>query len=155
MRPEYAANPLPHLIFQPPGRERLLAPDHLTDRSNDPSLGHPPKRADPEGCRMAWIYLLIAGLLEIGWAIGLKYTEGFSRLWPSVLTIAAMIFSLTFLGLALKTLPVGTAYAVWTGIGAIGTVTFGIWLFGEPATAARLACIGLILAGIVGLKLVT
>ena len=104
---------------------------------------------------MAWFYLFIAGLLEVGWAIGLKYTEGFSRLWPSILTIAAMIFSLAFLGLALKVLPVGTAYAVWTGIGAVGTVILGIYLFNEPATAARLACIGLILAGIVGLKLVT
>ena len=104
---------------------------------------------------MAWIYLLIAGLLEIGWAIGLKYTDGFSRLWPSVWTIAAMIFSLAFLGLALKALPVGTAYAVWTGIGAVGTVILGIYLFNEPATAARLACIGLILSGIIGLKLVT
>jgi quaternary ammonium compound-resistance protein SugE len=104
---------------------------------------------------VAWFYLLIAGLLEVGWAIGLKYTEGFSRLWPSILTIAAMIFSLAFLGLALKVLPVGTAYAVWTGIGAVGTVILGIYLFNEPATAARLACIGLILAGIVGLKLVT
>ena len=104
---------------------------------------------------MAWFYLLIAGLLEVGWAIGLKYTEGFSRLWPSILTIAAMIFSLAFLGFALKVLPVGTAYAVWTGIGAVGTVILGIYLFNEPATAARLACIGLILAGIVGLKLVT
>jgi quaternary ammonium compound-resistance protein SugE len=104
---------------------------------------------------MAWTYLLVAGLLEIGWAIGLKYTEGFSRLWPSVATVAAMILSLGFLALALKELPVGTAYAVWTGIGAVGTVILGIYLFGEPATAARLACIGLILAGIVGLKLVT
>ena len=104
---------------------------------------------------MAWTYLLIAGLFEVGWAIGLKYTEGFSRLWPSLATVAAMILSLGFLGLALKALPVGTAYAVWTGIGAIGTVTLGIYLFGEPANAARLACIGLILAGIVGLKLVT
>lgn len=104
---------------------------------------------------MAWTYLLIAGLLEVGWAIGLKYTEGFSRLWPSVATIAAMILSLAFLGLALKTLPVGTAYAVWTGIGAIGTVILGIVLFAEPATALRLGCVGLILAGIVGLKLVT
>ena len=102
---------------------------------------------------MAWLYLLIAGLLEIGWAIGLKYTEGFSRLWPSLATIAAMIFSLGFLGLALKTLPVGTAYAVWTGIGAVGTAALGIYLFAEPATAMRLACIGLIVAGIVGLKL--
>ena len=103
---------------------------------------------------MAWTYLLIAGLLEMGWAIGLKYTEGFSRLWPSVATIAAMILSMGFLGLALKTLPVGTAYAVWTGIGAAGTAILGISLFGEPATVARLACIGLIVAGVIGLKLV-
>jgi quaternary ammonium compound-resistance protein SugE len=104
---------------------------------------------------VAWLYLLVAGLLEIAWAIGLKYTEGFSRLWPSIATVAAMIFSLAFLGLALKTLPVGTAYAVWTGIGAVGTVALGIYLFNEPATLVRLACIGLILSGIVGLKLVT
>ena len=103
---------------------------------------------------MAWLYLLVAGLLEICWAIGLKYTEGFTRLWPSVLTIGAMILSLGFLGLALKTLPVGTAYAVWTGIGAVGTVILGIVLFAEPATAVRLGCIGLILAGIIGLKFV-
>ncbi len=104
---------------------------------------------------MAWTYLLIAGLFEIGWAIGLKYTEGFSRFWPSVGTVLAMIVSLAFLGLALKTLPVGTAYAVWTGIGAIGTVILGIVLFAEPATALRLGCVGLILSGIIGLKLVT
>jgi quaternary ammonium compound-resistance protein SugE len=104
---------------------------------------------------MAWIYLLIAGLFEVAWAIGLKYTDGFSRLWPSVGTIASMIISLGLLGLALKSLPVGTAYAVWTGIGAIGTAALGIYLFQEPATALRLASIGLILAGIVGLKLVT
>jgi quaternary ammonium compound-resistance protein SugE len=104
---------------------------------------------------MAWLYLFIAGLLEIGWAIGLKYTEGFSRLVPSLLTVASMIVSLAMLGLALKTLPVGTAYAVWTGIGAVGTAALGIYLFGDPATVARLACIGLIVAGIVGLKLVT
>ena len=104
---------------------------------------------------MAWIYLLIAGLLETGWAIGLKYTEGFSRLWPSVATVAAMAVSFLFLSLALKTLPVGTGYAVWTGIGAVGTVILGIVLFGEPATLARLACVGLIVAGIVGLKLVS
>jgi quaternary ammonium compound-resistance protein SugE len=102
---------------------------------------------------MAWFYLLIAGLLEVGWAIGLKYTEGFSRLWPSLGTIAAMILSLGFLGLALKTLPVGTAYAVWTGVGAVGTAALGIYLFAEPANAMRLACIGLIVAGIAGLKL--
>jgi len=104
---------------------------------------------------MAWFYLLIAGLLEVGWAIGLKYTEGFSRLWPSLATIAAMILSLGFLGLALKTLPVGTAYAIWTGVGAVGTAILGIYLFAEPANAMRLACIALIVSGIVGLKLVS
>src|SRR3954463_698669 len=102
---------------------------------------------------MAWLFLLIAGLCEPAWAIGLKYTEGFSRLLPTIGTLAAMVASIGFLGLALKSLPVGTAYAVWTGIGAIGTVILGISPFGEPATAARLGCIGLILAGIIGLKL--
>jgi quaternary ammonium compound-resistance protein SugE len=97
---------------------------------------------------------LVAGLLEIGWAIGLKYTEGFTRLAPSVLTLACMAASMALLGLALKNLPVGTAYAVWTGIGTVGTAILGIYLFGEPATALRLACIGLIVAGILGLKLV-
>ena len=104
---------------------------------------------------MAWVILFVAGLLEIGWAIGLKYTEGFSKLVPSVLTAGAMVLSIVLLGWALKTLPVGTAYAVWTGIGAVGTAALGIYLFGEPATAARLASIGLIVAGIAGLKLVT
>jgi quaternary ammonium compound-resistance protein SugE len=104
---------------------------------------------------MAWLVLVAAGLLEIGWAIGLKYTEGFTRLLPSVLTLAAMAGSIILLGLALKSLPIGTAYAVWTGIGAVGTALLGIALFGEPATAARLASIGLIVAGIIGLKLVT
>jgi quaternary ammonium compound-resistance protein SugE len=104
---------------------------------------------------MAWIYLFLAGLLEIGWAIGLKYTEGFTRILPTVLTVSSMILSLVLLGVALKALPVGTAYAVWTGIGATGTALLGIWLFGEPATALRLSCIGLILAGIVGLKFAT
>ena len=104
---------------------------------------------------MAWFYLLIAGLLEVGWAIGLKYTEGFSRLWPSLATIAAMILSLGFLGLALKTLPVGTAYAVWTGIGAAGTAILGIALLGESASPIRILCIVLILAGVIGLKLVS
>ena len=102
---------------------------------------------------MAWIILLAAGLFEIGWAVGLKYTEGFTRPLPTVLTVASMIVSLALLGLALKTLPLGTAYAVWTGIGTVGTVLLGILLFGEAATAIRLACVGLILAGIVGLKL--
>jgi len=104
---------------------------------------------------MAWFILVIAGLLEIGWAIGLKYTDGFTRLVPSVLTLAAMVLSVVLLGLALKTLPVGTAYAVWTGIGAVGTAVLGIVLMGDPATAARLGSIGLIVAGIIGLKLVT
>ena len=104
---------------------------------------------------MAWLFLFFAGLFECAWAVGLKYTEGFTRLLPSILTIAAMIFSLALLGLALKTLPVGTAYAVWTGIGAVGTAALGIYLFGEPANTARLASIGMIVAGIVGLKLVT
>lgn len=103
---------------------------------------------------MAWVYLAIAGLFEVGWAIGLKYTQGFTRLVPTTLTLASMVVSLGLLGLALKSLPVGTAYAVWTGIGTLGTATLGIMLFGEPAHAMRLACIGLIVAGIVGLKLV-
>ena len=102
---------------------------------------------------MPWIILFIAGLFEVAWAIGLKYTEGFTRLWPSVGTLAAMGVSVVLLGLAMRTLPVGTAYAVWTGIGAVGTVILGIVLFAEPATAARLACVGLIVAGILGLKL--
>jgi quaternary ammonium compound-resistance protein SugE len=104
---------------------------------------------------MPWIILVLAGLFEIGWAIGLKYTEGFTRLWPSVWTVAAMIVSLGLLGLAMKSLPVGTSYAVWVGVGAVGTAILGVWLLGEPATAGRLACIGLIVAGIVGLKVVS
>jgi quaternary ammonium compound-resistance protein SugE len=102
---------------------------------------------------MAWIWLGLAGLLEIGWAIGLKYTDGFTRLVPSVLTGVSMVASVLLLGLALKTLPVGTGYAVWTGIGTVGTAILGIHLFGEPATAMRLVCIGLIVSGILGLKL--
>lgn len=104
---------------------------------------------------MAWFLLVIAGLLEIGWAIGLKYTEGFTRLIPSVLTITAMVASMGLLGLAVRTLPLGTAYAVWTGIGTVGSVILGIVLFGEPATVVRIVCILLIVAGIVGLKLVS
>ena len=104
---------------------------------------------------MVWFTLVVAGLLEIGWAIGLKYTDGFSRPMPTVLTLACMAASVGLLGLALKTLPVGTAYAIWTGIGAVGTAILGIALFGDPATPARLACIALIVAGIVGLKLAT
>jgi quaternary ammonium compound-resistance protein SugE len=104
---------------------------------------------------VAWIVLFVAGLCEIGWAVGLKYTEGFTRLWPSLGTVAAMVVSVVLLGLALKALPLGTAYAVWTGIGAVGTALLGIYLFNEPRDALRLACIALIVAGIVGLKLVT
>ena len=104
---------------------------------------------------MAWVVLVVAGQFEVPWAIGLKYTDGFTRLWPSVGTVAAMVASVVLLAWAMKTLPVGTAYAVWTGIGAVGTVILGIALFGEAATFARLACVGLIVAGIVGLKLVT
>ena len=102
---------------------------------------------------MSWLILFVAGLFEVAWAIGLKYTEGFTRFWPSVGTLSAMVVSIGLLGVAMRTLPVGTAYAVWTGIGAVGTVALGMALFGEAATVARLACIGLILAGIVGLKL--
>ncbi len=104
---------------------------------------------------MAWIILLVAGLFEVGWAVGLKYTEGFTRLWPTVGTGVSMVLSMTLLGLALKTLPLGTAYAIWTGIGAIGTALFGILVLKEPATAARLVCLCLIVAGILGLKLFT
>ncbi len=104
---------------------------------------------------MAWLILFAAGLFEVGWAVGLKYTEGFTRLIPTLLTVACMGISLGLLGLALRTLPLGTAYAVWTGVGTVGTAIAGIILFAEPAEALRLACIGLIVAGIVGLKLVT
>lgn len=104
---------------------------------------------------MAWVLLIVAGLLEVGWAIGLKYTEGFTRLWPSVLTMAAMVASVVLLGIAMKSLPVGTSYAVWVGVGAVGTALLGIALFGEPASVGRFVSLGLIVAGIVGLKLAT
>ena len=102
---------------------------------------------------MAWTLLIIAGLFEIGWAVGLKYTEGFTRLWPSIWTITAMVISVYLLAIAVRTLPIGTGYAVWTGVGAAGTAILGILLFNEGASAMRLASIGLIVAGIVGLKL--
>lgn len=102
---------------------------------------------------MTWVILFVAGLFEIGWAVGLKYTDGFTRLWPTVGTAVALLASMSLLGLALRTLPLGTAYAVWTGIGSVGTAILGIILFREPATAMRLVCIGLIVVGIVGLKL--
>jgi quaternary ammonium compound-resistance protein SugE len=104
---------------------------------------------------MAWMILILAGLFETGWAIGLKYTEGFTRFWPTVWTVFAMIVSLFLLGIAMRTLPVGTAYSVWVGVGAVGTVALGIALLEEPANAARLASVGLIIAGIIGLKLAT
>lgn len=104
---------------------------------------------------MAWMQLLLAGLLEVGWAIGLKYTEGFTRLWPSVATVAAMAGSFVLLAQALRALPIGTAYAVWTGIGASGTAVLGILLFDESQAPLRLACLGLIVIGIVGLRLST
>ena len=104
---------------------------------------------------MAWLLLLAAGLLEIVWAVGLKYTEGFTRLWPSVVTVAAMVLSMVLLGLSVRTLPLGTAYAAWTGIGTVGTVLMGIALFGDSASLMRLFCVLLIVSGIVGLKLIT
>jgi quaternary ammonium compound-resistance protein SugE len=104
---------------------------------------------------MHWSILVLAGLLEVGWAIGLKYTEGFTRLWPSLATIAAMVISLGLLGIAMKSLPVGTAYAVWVGVGAVGTVILGIVLFDEPMNALRIGSVALIVAGLVGLKLAT
>lgn len=102
---------------------------------------------------MSWLILFLAGLMEIVWAVGLKYTQGFSRLVPSVVTLGAMVVSVVLLGIAMKTIPVGTAYAAWTGIGIAGTVLLGALLLGEPLTAARLFCVGLIAAGIVGLKM--
>ena len=104
---------------------------------------------------MAWVILVAAGLFEVGWAIGLKYTEGFTRLWPTIGTILAIIISLWLLGIAMKSLPVGTAYSIWVGVGAVGTVILGIVLFDEPANAARLASVALIIAGVIGLKLAT
>ena len=102
---------------------------------------------------MPWVYLVIAGLLEIGWAVGLKHVDGWTKFWPSVITIALMVVSLAFLSLAMRSLPMGTAYAVWTGIGAVGTVLVGICFFDEPRTAVQLASIAFIIVGLVGLKL--
>lgn len=104
---------------------------------------------------MAWMILVLAGLFEVGWAIGLKYTEGFTRPWPTAATLAAMLASVVLLGIAMKSLPVGTAYAVWVGVGAVGTAILGILLFAEPANAGRLISLALIVMGIVGLKLAT
>lgn len=104
---------------------------------------------------MPWLWLIVAGLLEIAWAVGLKYTDGFARLWPSVVTVTLMLASFWCLAQAVKGLPLGTSYAIWTGIGAVGTAVAGSLLFKEPATAARLVCMVLIVAGIAGLKLTT
>lgn len=104
---------------------------------------------------MAWVVLVLAGLFEVGWAIGLKYTEGFTRLWPTLWTVSTMIISLWLLGVAMRSLPVGTAYSIWVGVGAVGTVVLGIVLLGEPANTARLLSVALIIAGIIGLKLAT
>jgi len=102
---------------------------------------------------MPWVILIVAALFEVGWAIGLKFTDGFTRLWPSVWTAAAIVASMILLAVAARTLPIGTAYAMWTGIGAAGTAVLGMWLFGEPATAGRLVSLALVVAGVVGLKL--
>lgn len=104
---------------------------------------------------MAWLLLVVAGLFEVGWAIGLKYTDGFTRLWPTIGTVLAMVVSLGLLGIAMKSLPVGTSYAVWVGVGAVGTAVLGIVLLGEVVNAGRLVSLGLIIAGIVGLKIAT
>ncbi len=104
---------------------------------------------------MAWLVLIVAGLFEVGWAVGLKYTDGFTRFWPTIGTVVSMVISLGLLGLALRSLPLGTAYAVWTGVGTVGTALLGMALFHESATVSRLACIGLIVCGIAGLKIVT
>jgi quaternary ammonium compound-resistance protein SugE len=104
---------------------------------------------------MAWAILVVAGLFEVGWAVGLKYTEGFTRLWPTIWTVLSMIVSLWLLGIAMKTLPVGTAYTIWVGVGATGTVILGILLLGEPVNVGRMISVVLIIAGVVGLKLST
>ncbi len=125
---------------------------------DDPAIPFHLSGDDPmlqQGGVMSWFYLFLAGVFEVVWAIGLKHTDGFSRLWPTVGTLAAMAVSFGLLAMALKTLPLGTAYAIWTGIGAVGTVAMGIVLFGEPATAARLLCVALIVCGIIGLKMVS
>jgi quaternary ammonium compound-resistance protein SugE len=129
-----------------PGRARVLrCAQHQSGESPQPG----------RNTMMAWVTLVVAGLFEIGWAIGLKYTEGFTRLWPTVWTVVSMIISLLLLGIAMKSLPVGTAYSVWVGVGAVGTVILGIALLGEPANAARLISVALIIGGIIGLKLAT
>jgi len=134
--------------------------EHTVDAIVDQVLGPPAivavgREGSDKEFEMVWGVLFLAGLFEIGWAVGLKYTEGFTRPWPTVGTVLAMVTSVVLLGWALKHLPVGTAYAIWTGIGAVGTAIAGIVLLGESASLARLACIGLIAAGIIGLKMVS
>lgn len=114
---------------------------------------HPVQSIQEASQPMAWLYILIAGIFEIAWAVGLKYAQGFTRFWPSAVTVVAMIATYVFLGLGVKTIPIGTGYAVWTGIGVAGTAVLGIVLFGESVAPAKLVCIGLILAGIIGLRL--
>lgn len=146
-----------------PHMDRQTGPGNRTVRLSDPGGDDPAAHHRPAGdgpvegivCLMSWFYLLLAGLLEIGWAVGLKYTDGFTRLWPSLFTALSMLASISLLGLALKGLPLGTAYAVWTGIGAVGTVLFGMIFLGDSMEPARLLCLGLIIAGIVGLKLLS
>jgi quaternary ammonium compound-resistance protein SugE len=133
----------------------MRTPVHAPDRG---ARAAPPPQSRVDHCAqgiMAWLLLIVAGLFEVGWAIGLKYTEGFTRFWPSAATLAAMTISVVLLGVAMKSLPVGTSYAVWVGVGAVGTAILGIVLFGEPANAGRLLSLALIVAGIVGLKLAT
>lgn len=130
---------------------RVSPPTTAVNWGLTPIPGLKPNRSALES-GMAWTTLVLAGLFEVGWAVGLKYTDGFTRLVPTLLTAASMVVSLVLLGLALRTLPLGTAYAVWTGIGTVGTAILGMVLFREPATVMRLACIALIVAGIIGLR---
>lgn len=112
-----------------------------------------PSRPPTRDKTLSWFYLFLAAIFEVSWAIGLKYTQGFTKLWPSILTVAGMLASFAFLAQAVKTIPIGTGYAIWTGIGAAGTAILSIFLFKEAATAARLACVALIVSGVIGLKL--
>lgn len=129
----------------------------MTERGDDlvASISIGDDLATLKGTHMAWVILVVAGLFEVGWAIGMKYTEGFTRLWPTVWTVLGMVISVWLLGIAMKSLPAGTAYSVWVGVGAVGTVILGIVLLGDPVNAARLISVALIVAGIIGLRLAT
>jgi quaternary ammonium compound-resistance protein SugE len=131
-----------------------LAPAGAGPISPRRAAGAPQRQQSAEAI-VAWLSLVVAGLFEVVWAVGLKYTDGFSRLWPSVFTVVAMVLSVLLLEYAVRSVPVGTAYAVWVGIGAVGTAVFGMILFGESREPLRLLCLALIVAGVVGLKLVT